>query len=677
MDTRKIVLMASGALAIFVAIGIVILLSEPKSRPIVPTDALPPIQGKVPPTDLARETNTQPDFSPSGTDLQASESRETLTAAALGPQVKIADGFIGSAACKKCHAEAHDSWHSSYHRTMTQPINGDTAPAAIINQRVEVDGRTYTFEKNGDQFTVTFLDPLAGNQLRRRQLVLMTGSHHLHVFWYESDVHGTPGQLDIVFLKDEQRWIPRKSSFLQPNVHTNVIELGTWNRTCSRCHATHPKENYNERTEDWDTRVTEFGIACEACHGEGAGHANKHAADPPPTVTLADIDAWRSSSQHAKPDQIINPLNLSKQASADVCGRCHSIYIPDYDVISQQDYMREGSPFQPGELLSEDGFIRVVRASAKHRDSETFQRWSAMEELSGGFWSDGTPRIAGREYNGLIESPCFEKGEMTCLSCHTMHPPAGRDLNEWRDDQLKPGMRGDQACLQCHQEFENRIAEHTHHAVESEGSRCMNCHMPHTTYGLLKTIRSHQISSPSILASQTSDRPDACSLCHLDKPFDWMAQYLSDWYGQEYKKPARSENEQPVSTSVLHLLSGDAAQRAVQVAAMGWQPAQQASGTDWIEPYLLLGLNDPYDAVRLIAGKSLRTLPQRSSPEIDPLASPQLRMEAFNRAIEVIDKKANLEPHPEVFVDENGHFDFLKVRGYLEKRNHRPIYLRE
>ena len=24
------------------------------------------------------------------------------------------------------------------------------------------------------------------------------------------------------------------------------------------------------------------------------------------------------------------------------------------------------------------------------------------------FWSDGTVRVSGREYNGLIESPCFK-----------------------------------------------------------------------------------------------------------------------------------------------------------------------------------------------------------------------------------------------------------------------------
>ena len=49
-----------------------------------------------------------------------------------------------------------------------------------------------------------------------RRLVLMTGSHHMHVFWYESGVNETPAQLQIMYIIDQQRWIPRRSAFLRP-----------------------------------------------------------------------------------------------------------------------------------------------------------------------------------------------------------------------------------------------------------------------------------------------------------------------------------------------------------------------------------------------------------------------------------------------------------------------------
>lgn len=594
------------------------------------------------------------------------KSQVTLTAGELRPKSELANGFVASKTCLECHPNEHHSWHASFHRTMTQVIDPDSAPAAITDKDVVLGERRYRFDKDGAEFFVTFADPLLGGQIVRRQLLMMTGSHHMHVFWYESDLHGAPGQLDIVFLKGDNRWIPRDSSFLLPPDMPEALELGTWNRTCSRCHSTHPRELFNPTTEDWDTRVAEFGISCEACHGEGEGHAKLHARDKTGEIDVTAIV-----------DSIVNPAKLSKKASSDVCGQCHSVFMPDYDVLTQSDYMRDGNPFRPGQLLTDKAFTKVVRASAEQRDTETFKKWSSMEHMGNWFWSDGMPRIVGREYNGLIESPCFQHGEMTCLSCHEMHPSESTDLTIWRDDQLKLEMREDASCLHCHEDFSDRIAEHTHHAVDSHGSRCMNCHMPHTTYGLLKTVRSHQISSPTIEASRTSDRANACSLCHLDRGFQWVAGYLHDWYKQPELKQEPGEQPPPVSTSVLHLLSGDAAQRAVQVAAMGWKPAQEASGTDWMEPFLLLGLNDPYDAVRIVAAKSLATLPERHSSEIDPLETAENRMNAFNDAISIIDDQLQLRPRPEVLINEEGRFDFLRARSYLDQRNHQPVHLRE
>src|SRR6185369_7700208 len=124
------------------------------------------------------------------------------------------------------------------------------------------------------------------------------------------------------------------------------------------------------------------------------------------------------------------------------------------------------------------------------------------------FWSDGMVRATGREYNGLVESPCYknatdDKRTLSCFSCHTMHVPAdeNRPIGEWADDQLAPRAGGDEACLQCHGAGSGSrrtlAADHTRHRAGSAGSACYNCHMPYTTYGLLKTIRSHQISNPS------------------------------------------------------------------------------------------------------------------------------------------------------------------------------------
>lgn len=184
-----------------------------------------------------------------------------------------------------------------------------------------------------------------------------------------------------------------------------------------------------------------------------------------------------------------------------------------------------------------------------------------------------------------------------------------------RDDQLNPEMRGNSACLQCHESFAAELTEHTHHPPDSPGSNCYNCHMPHTSYGLYKAIRSHQISSPSVRSSVEAGRPNGCNLCHLDRTLQWTAEHLTNWYGQPVVP--LSDDQRSISAALLWLLRGDAVQRAIIAWVMGWEPAQQASGSDWLPAYLSFLLQDPYSAVRYIAYHSLRRLPGFGEIEYD------------------------------------------------------------
>ena len=190
-------------------------------------------------------------------------------------------------------------------------------------------------------------------------------------------------------------------------------------------------------------------------------------------------------------------------------------------------------------------------------------------------------RVSGREYNGLNRSPCFQHGTMSCTSCHDLHR-ADFDQDEWANDQLGKGMRTNKACIQCHTEYskEDQLTSHTHHQATSYGSLCYNCHMPHTTYGLLKAIRSHQVSSPSVRETVEVGRPNACNQCHIDRTLSWTSNSLEDWYG--ISSPALSQDQQNYSATLHAALSGDAGQRVLAAWSLGWSAAHQASSTDWI-----------------------------------------------------------------------------------------------
>jgi hypothetical protein len=192
-----------------------------------------------------------------------------------------------------------------------------------------------------------------------------------------------------------------------------------------------------------------------------------------------------------------------------------------------------------------------------------------------------------------------------------MHPDeiaTQASLNKWAGSgQLKPKMDSDEACLQCHESMRTRVSAHTHHSAESAGSRCYNCHMPRTTFGLLHAMRSHQVSNPTVKESLDFGRPNACNLCHLNQTLAWTADKLHDWYNQPV--PTLSADDQKIAAAVQWIIKGDAGQRALLAWGMGWKPAQDISGCDWLYPYLIYALTDRYPAIRFDAWKSLQTLP--------------------------------------------------------------------
>ena len=78
------------------------------------------------------------------------------------PAILRNDGYVGSDSCQSCHEDQHQSWHASYHRTMTQAVTPATVlPAAIMEGgTVKVQGQTYKFSRQGDDFFVELNDPI-------------------------------------------------------------------------------------------------------------------------------------------------------------------------------------------------------------------------------------------------------------------------------------------------------------------------------------------------------------------------------------------------------------------------------------------------------------------------------------------------------------------------------------
>ncbi len=578
-------------------------------------------------------------------------------------------GYVGSAACQECHEENHATWQASYHRTMTQVADPEIVLGNFDDVQVTHKGRQYILTKNDHTCMVNMPDEHDASKRVSVPIVMTTGSHHMQVYWFASGQGRMTGMLPLVHLNETEEWIPRDSAFLVLAHPTPSFETGRWNETCSSCHTTHRKGR-RLASGQWDTHVGEFGISCEACHGPGQDHIRLHREAGANSTSITTASA-------ADVDPIVNPASLSKVRSAQVCGQCHAVMDP---LNMDLDYQENGHKYRPGKDLTEThgvwkrdepGFASTMKTLG-YPDLDTL--------LNETYYPDGMIRVSGREYNGLIDSSCYINGEMTCLSCHKLHKSAsdGRSLKEWANDQLQPEALGDAACLQCHQADQYSTA-HTHHAVGSSGAKCYNCHMPHTAYGLLKAIRNHQISSPDVGQDDQAQRPNACNLCHLDKTLDWSAQHLQDWYGID--PPQLDAPQREVAASLLWLLRGNAAERALSAWSMGWDDAQQASGKDWQPPFLASLLDDDYDAIRLIARRSLRTLPGMNDFQLDVVTSSSSE-ERQKAALAVVQDwlsaaSTTQVDRPELLIKKSSGVQVDRVKQLIDQRDNTPMLLSE
>ncbi len=145
----------------------------------------------------------------------------------------------------------------------------------------------------------------------------------------------------------------------------------------------------------------------------------------------------------------------------------------------------------------------------------------------------------------------------------------------------------------------------------------------------------------------------------------------------EFKDGDGPENK--VAASVEWLLKGDAAQRIVAAWHFGWQPAKEASGTDWQTPLLVELLNDSYSAVRLVAGRSLKTLPNLEQLKFDFLAPEPERRDAKSKAIEIWtnSQPKPAENPPAVLQQPSGTLDEKAIRRMLQLQDRRPVTITE
>jgi len=585
---------------------------------------------------------------------------------AAQPWIHRTDDFVGSQTCRTCHLDHHDSWERTYHRTMTQRVTPETIQGAFDGREVRYEGQTARVFRDGDRY---FFELPDAQGRREAEVVLAVGSRRYQQY-FEREQHDEGfifRRLPFLWHIDEQRWLHLNTVFLGPDDANWNKARARWNDNCVFCHNTGARPGETHRVSSggqrqFNSEVAELGIACESCHGPGRRHAESERSPVGRYTTYAGKRSTRD---------IVNPAELEPQREIEVCGQCHGQRLP-VDRAHLAAWLQTGPTYRSGNDLT-DHVIPVVRTTP----SPTEQIPDLFKLR---FWNDGTPRLSAYEYQGIAMSACHAEGTLKCGSCHTMHGGDPKGM-------IEPEMRGDAACTSCHTKIAQDIRSHTGHVETSSGSRCLDCHMPRIVYGILEVHRSHFIEIPDAARDAETGRPNACTLCHLDRSLLWAARESRRIWGDAFRDPLHRFDRAPLELpdATTSLLAGDAVQRVVFASAAG-RPGSDltpAEKTD-MRVALAVATGDGYPSVRWTARRSLLALEREWDTGLSSLLADWDHTAASTRtdmAYDLLDRMASsappIEGAPSVLLLPDGSINMERILALLDLQEDRVIDIGE
>jgi len=332
---------------------------------------------------------------------------------------------------------------------------------------------------------------------------------------------GTVRFLPFDFIRHESLWFCNTNTrsdkgWIPITMDMSITECADWPpvrvlgtddtyANCQECHAALVDLAYDNTKNRYSTRITTLAIDCESCHGPMSEHVE---ASQPETIG--------NGSEIA-----VNALaTFSKDGSINVCFRCHAL----------KDVMRQG--YLPGEPLADYYSVGLTM-------------------LGGGpFFPDG--RVKSFAYQGNHRySDCYLNGSMTCVDCHDPHTQQYRDI--WGRE--LSDRFADEQCTDCHPSKAEYPQAHTFHEPGTDGSRCVDCHMPylqHPELGYhLRFARSdHTIPIPRPGFDDRMGIVNACAMsgCHADSSIAGLERVTRQWYGElKPHKPIVASLVQPDS----------------------------------------------------------------------------------------------------------------------------------
>jgi len=344
------------------------------------------------------------------------------------------DGYVGSAACSRCHVEIYKHFEqTSMGRSTAQVTPGflhelsATAPlsGSIYDQKLdrhfEVHAENdklyqseYQLDANGHEvFRDTHaIEWIVGTDLNGQSALIKRGDS---IF-----------EAPLSYFKKTGAWELSPGYQRGDYGFSRVIAPG-----CIFCHTGRPQPVAGSESKYGNPPFTQLAIGCENCHGPGAAH----------------VDAMGDGASYdaGKDPTIVNPANLKPALANDLCMGCHQT--------------GDTRVFQPGKTYQD------------YRPGTPLARVMAILMVPP--TRDNPPREDHVEhYYSMILSKCYRRSannaagkQLRCITCHDPHiEPTEAEAPAFFNGK----------CMSCHtaQSCKTSVA-----ARRQANDNCIGCHM--------------------------------------------------------------------------------------------------------------------------------------------------------------------------------------------------------
>jgi hypothetical protein len=363
------------------------------------------------------------------------------------PQPVSRQGYVGSGACRKCHAEISEKYARHPMGRSAEMLPAATELEDYSPAKAEFSGNSgyrYRVDKQGDKIVHHEM------AIHSRSGAVLHDQAEVVSLAVGAGIRGRSYAVvhDGFLLQSPITWYAAGGgSFnLSPGYHLEGLHFNRpWLKECLHCHT--GRALADEQSESRFS-FPELAIGCERCHGPGERHVNLQESKP------------SSSPDHS----IVNPSSLAMRERESICYDCHL-----EGVYRTPRYGRSVDDFRPGMALEEVACILVPPLPL----TGSAEAVSQVEQM----WS----------------SPCFlrSSGKLGCISCHDPHEqPAPEKRQAFYRER----------CLQCHAEQGCSLPVPQR---EKEDDSCIACHMPRSSARNIAHVAQSDHRIPRLAASST------------------------------------------------------------------------------------------------------------------------------------------------------------------------------